>query len=344
MLTIGQPVQGGTPQGILFVDASGNLAEDAPAFIYQPTTKILTVNQVTVTGVVTASGLITANGGISVTGTVTASGLITANAGLSTTTVAATGNISTTATLSAATITDTGLTSGSVPFIDASHNLAQNNAAFFWDATNARVGIGGNAPAVKLDVTSGDNVAATNIATFYSNNRTTGGVAIGYQEIRQVVASAPLNINPGLPSGNLNLGPGTNNYVFIAGGGAFVGVNMGGGHNPAAPFVVSNLGNEGLEMNPTGGNVTLQTYNRTTVAYAPLLLSASTIRLEIAGTDKAILDGSGRWGIGTISPTSPLHVVGLPTFANNAAAVAGGLTAGAFYHTGLDPDEVAVVH
>lgn len=49
-------------------------------------------------------------------------------------------------------------------------------------------------------------------------------------------------------------------------------------------------------------------------------------------------------GIGTVTPTSPLQVVGLPIYANNAAAVAGGLTAGAFYRTGGDPDLVSVVH
>jgi hypothetical protein len=37
-------------------------------------------------------------------------------------------------------------------------------------------------------------------------------------------------------------------------------------------------------------------------------------------------------------------VKGLPVYANNAAAVAGGLTAGMFYRTGGDPDPVCVVH
>lgn len=49
-------------------------------------------------------------------------------------------------------------------------------------------------------------------------------------------------------------------------------------------------------------------------------------------------------GIGSSAPTSKLQVVGLPVYANNAAAIAGGLTAGAFYRTGSDPDPVCVVH
>jgi hypothetical protein len=38
-------------------------------------------------------------------------------------------------------------------------------------------------------------------------------------------------------------------------------------------------------------------------------------------------------GIGTTEPTSKLQVVGLPNYADNATALAGGLTVGAFYHT-----------
>ena len=53
---------------------------------------------------------------------------------------------------------------------------------------------------------------------------------------------------------------------------------------------------------------------------------------------------SGSVGIGAASPTSRLQVVGLPVHANNASATAAGLTPGAFYRTGGDPDYVYVVH
>jgi len=56
------------------------------------------------------------------------------------------------------------------------------------------------------------------------------------------------------------------------------------------------------------------------------------------------IKSNGNVGIGTETPKSKLDVVGLPIYANNAAAITGGLTAGAFYRIGGDPDYVCVVH
>lgn len=55
---------------------------------------------------------------------------------------------------------------------------------------------------------------------------------------------------------------------------------------------------------------------------------------------------TGNLGIGVDVPTSGLQILlaKIPAFANNAAAAAGGLTAGAFYRTGADPDVLCIVH
>ena len=54
---------------------------------------------------------------------------------------------------------------------------------------------------------------------------------------------------------------------------------------------------------------------------------------DSAGTSRFFVRDDGNVGIGTTAPTSPLHVMNLPLFADNAAARAGGLTIGAFYRT-----------
>jgi hypothetical protein len=48
---------------------------------------------------------------------------------------------------------------------------------------------------------------------------------------------------------------------------------------------------------------------------------------------RLVIDNSGRVIIGGTTGTSMLQVIGLPTYADNTSAIAGGLTAGAFYRT-----------
>lgn len=74
--------------------------------------------------------------------------------------------------------------------------------------------------------------------------------------------------------------------------------------------------------------------------------NAFELVLEAFGTPsvKMVVTTTGKFCVGSVVPTSPIQVPGLPVYANNAAAVAGGLTAGAFYRTGADPDPVCVVH
>ena len=49
----------------------------------------------------------------------------------------------------------TGFTAGSATFVGATGLLAQDNANFFWDDSNNRLGIGTSTPAVSLQVVGG---------------------------------------------------------------------------------------------------------------------------------------------------------------------------------------------
>lgn len=64
-----------------------------------------------------------------------------------------------------------------------------------------------------------------------------------------------------------------------------------------------------------------------------------TARLNLDGTDVLTVDTNGNMAV-----SGSLKVSVLSIYANNAAAIAGGLTAGKLYRTGADPDVVCVVH
>lgn len=80
-----------------------------------------------------------------------------------------------------------------------------------------------------------------------------------------------------------------------------------------------------------------------TTGITPTVLGFQTQSDDGTGTlkDRLLIKPNGNVGINTANPTSKLQVVGLQEFADNADALANGLTAGAFYRTG---DVLKVVH
>ena len=76
--------------------------------------------------------------------------------------------------LSSNSITNTSLTTGSVAFVGAAGLMTQDNANFFWDDTNNRLGIGTATPGTKLDIHG-----TGTMATF--NGTTTNNGYIGFQ-------------------------------------------------------------------------------------------------------------------------------------------------------------------
>lgn len=61
--------------------------------------------------------------------------------------------------------TGTAFTTGSVVFAGASGTYTQDNANFFWDNTNNRLGIGGTSPDCALDVTGGIQTSRTAVTS-----------------------------------------------------------------------------------------------------------------------------------------------------------------------------------
>jgi hypothetical protein len=91
------------------------------------------------------------------------------------------------------------------------------------------------------------------------------------------------------------------------------------------------------------GNIKGGKENTTAGDYASYLSFGTRVN-GAPTSEKMRISSIGNVGIGTTTPHSKLAVVGLPVYANNAAAIAGGLSGGDFYRDGSDPDHVCVVH
>lgn len=57
-----------------------------------------------------------------------------------------------------------GLIPGSIPFADASGLLTEDNAGFFWDETNARLGLNQVVPTARIDIIAEGSYPGINIA------------------------------------------------------------------------------------------------------------------------------------------------------------------------------------
>ncbi len=75
------------------------------------------------------------------------------------------------------------------------------------------------------------------------------------------------------------------------------------------------------------------------LANGPTFTANPTFALQV-GSGAVVL----KTGATSVSLADPFSVTGLQVFANNAAAVAGGLAVGRLYRTNADPDFIAVVH
>ena len=147
---------------------------------------------------------------------------------------------------------------------------------------------------------------------------------------------------------------------------------QGGGNMPSGGAGYGNLGvagavniTGGMGYNSTGGNISIIAGATSCWALGGAVHSDVTIRggMNYAVADAASIVAEGGYVNGGCSGNSTggnlilkagvgqgagqpgkIQMIGLPVYANNAAAIAGGLTAGSLYRTGADPDPVCVVH
>ena len=256
--------------------------------------------------------------------------------------------------------------------------LANNTSGNF----NTALGVEALIAATTADNNTAVGASALVLNTTGPNNVAVGGLALGSNLVGANNVAVGLNAGwYSLGSGNtlvgmqagqgvVNVSTYANNSIlgYLAGhdlttGGynSFFGTNAGhanssGQHNSfygneAGLSVTTGIrntiiGSMGGQDLTTGSHNILLGYGINVPAGAT---SANTLNIGniIYGTT---VDGSGdvistgNVGIKKENPGSSFAVAGLPAYANNAAAIVGGLTAGDFYRTNADPDPICVVH
>jgi hypothetical protein len=212
----------------------------------------------------------------------------------------------------------TALTQGSVVFAGAAGVFSQDNANFFWDNANTRLGIGTATPTYKIEART-DAVSGFNwISSF--NNTATGSFGAGFLA-RSSVGSAYLYMRgDGLAyvenSTNNALGFATNateKMRITAAGDVGIGTV-----SPSAKLEVSTTLDEVVRLTSTGSPFASWYAGATRRGYIQAQAGSFAIASDTAiplilstnATERMRITSGGDVGIGTITPSSRLHVSG----------------------------------
>ncbi len=189
------------------------------------------------------------------------------------------------------------------------------NGGLFWDAINKRLGLFTSTPAASLHVVE---TSGTNATRGFLSAQHNDGAQAAYLLFRK---SRGTDIGPTIVA--------SGDYAGFADAQAYDGFNY---LNAAGfGFIVDKIPTTGTNT----GLVTDATYpGKTPMSFVVLTgYKQGQAPVGNARAERLRVNSDGNVGIGTSTPTSKLQVVGLPVYADNATAIAGGLTAGAFYRT-----------
>jgi hypothetical protein len=232
---------------------------------------------------------------------------------------------------------------------------ARNTAVGYYSSSSNVTGNGNTSVGYEaLKNNTGDSNVAIGSESLPSNSTGSGNVGVGrYSLGNNTTGSSNIAIGSGVGtllsntngSQNIAIGGyamysqnGVNGSVAI--GWASQYLNTAGAGNTSIGFeslreVTSNnntaLGYQAGRAHTTGNNNTFIGNLADSSAIGVTNATAIGYDTKVSQSNTMVLGNGVNVGIGTSTPTSKLQVVGLPTYANNAAAITGGLTAGALY-------------
>ena len=203
-------------------------------------------------------------------------------------------------TLSGGSISTPEFTAGSVLFSDGSL-IRQNNANFFWDNTNARLGLGTVGPKEVLSIIG--NILSSGDLSFSG-----GDLNIGTGTATSTLTSANSNLGLGstTPWGFFSIAPVPTQNTRTPSFAISTTTTVGGGTATSTTFLVAQSGYTGL-----GGTTTpsaLLSLESRSLATTPLFMVSTSTAL---GTSTSFLiDSNGKVGIGSTSPSATLGIAG----------------------------------
>jgi hypothetical protein len=281
-----------TDEKLYFKNAAGTVK------LLASTDTLGTVTSVAVSGGTT--GLTTSGGPITTSGTITLAGTLgVANGGTGTT---------------------TAFTAGSVVFAGASGAYSQDNANFFWDDTNNRLGIGTVTPSYRLEVTgsasalrvNGTNTGTDVLASF-AGRGVLGVDAPGVANGRFILTDGGLvGIGTNSPTNNLTVYNGTSRTLIRAASdlnfaGAYLGTATSTNRGASLELLTHVDGS-----NSTGWRtaVSVDLFGGTGDLVFSFAGNSSTYA-GLSYSEKMRLDINGNLGIGTSAPTVRADILGV---------------------------------
>jgi len=222
------------------------------------------------------------------------------------------------------------LTSNAQDQIDSKAAAGANSDITSLTGLNSNVGIGTSSPDAPLHIDKDNTV---NHIHLEAGTGTDDDVTIGFEITDTEKFSIGIDNSDGDKfkiSNRLSIGDYPRLIIDTSG-------NVGIGTSPETIFEIKDTSGSGSGYIKFSGDVD-NTYGTYWIMGESVLQigtdsSSRGIALQINEVTKMTLDTSGNVGIGTTSPGSKLAAVGLPEYADNAAAKTGGLSDGDFYHT-----------
>jgi hypothetical protein len=256
--------------------------------------------------------------------------------------------------------TSTAFTTGSVVFAGASGTYTQDNANFFWDDTNNRLGIGTTSPDARLGINAGSLGTTAGNQVFYQKLVSSSSNA-DFLEITNTRTSAGSDWTTAGTRLQQKIDATYMGYIQFNGAGNTAGMSFGTGTNASATGVTERMridssGNVGIGTtsptakltvndsgtglsftNAAGGSFNIGLLAGVADVGAYIFQRAnSAILIGTNNTEKMRITSAGNVGIGTTSPDANLTVNGAASFAAGTAllpsiARAGDLNTGIFF-------------